>query len=291
MAVGAFSDTNLATGAAISAPAGGWSALWPVANLLIEERYLAAPARCLTPTDLTRSRFQLLFPEPTIVRLMALFFTTLSRAARYRLTFTTLADTAFAAPVQTVGWNWVYPSLYDPEDLLFGASNFWDGAVLETDLDLYRRHVWMPVPEVLCERVRVEVDDQTNAAGFFDIGGAFATSGFSPQINFDRGRDLSVRARDLVDQTPSGRRIFERRSPERELAVSWSNLSDAEAFRFVDAAMRARSAGAVVFVPNLDDQGSLMREAFPANFSKLPGARTSWSGLGASAITLTEILA
>ena len=115
--------------------------------------------------------------------------------------------------------------------------------------------------------------------------------GFSPLINFDRGRDLSVQARDLVDEGPSGRLFGEARTPRRVMTANYSNLEDAEAQRFVDAAMRAGTTRTVVFLPNTDDPAGLMREAFPAVFSALPGARFGYPGLNASALVIKEILA
>ena len=92
MATGRFSDINLFAGATISGPAGGWSSAWPLANLLTEDDYVGAPARCLMPTDLTKSWFEVVFDEPTVVLMPSLFFHTLSLGARYRISVTTLAD-------------------------------------------------------------------------------------------------------------------------------------------------------------------------------------------------------
>jgi hypothetical protein len=290
MTLGRFTDINLALEAEISGPEGGWSPAFPLANLLSEENYVGAPARCLAATDLALSRFEIVFPEPCSPTLLSIFFHTMSLGARYRVTGA-LEDASYTAPTLATGWQWVYPSIYDPEELDFGVENFLAGTVTLDELDLLKRHMFAPLAESLVDRLLVELDDQEHPDGFFDVGGVHVAAGLSPLINFDRGRELSVQPRDLVDEAPSGRRFADRRPPRRVLSVSYSNLTDPEARRFIDAAMRARSVGTVVFVPNLDDPTATLREAFPANFGKTPSAGISWPGLARVAFTLEEILA
>jgi len=291
MATGRFSDLNLFAGAAISGPAGGWSTAWPLANLLTEGDYIGSPARCVAPTDLSLSWFELVFDEPTVVQMPALFFHTLSMSARYRITVTTLADAAYAAPLLQTDWEWVFPSLYDPEELEFGADNSFAGTLPLGEIDLFKRHLFAPIDEALGQRLRIEIDDAENPDGYFDIGGAWGAAGFSPTLNFERGRDLVVVARDLIDEAPSGRLFAEERAPRRELSLTWANLLDPEARRFIDVAMRSRGTRTVLFVPDVDEPAALIREAFPATLSKLPGARFTYPGLGVSSLTLKEILA
>ncbi len=288
MDVGRFSDTNLILSATLAG--GDWLAGFPLANLQTDQDYISAPARCPDATDLTKSRFEVVLDEPTVVSFLAILFHTLSIGARYRLRATTAADTTYAAPLLNTGWQWVYPPIYDPLDLDFGVDNFISCTLSAAERALYPPHLWIPFGEVLADRLLVEFDDQENEAGIIDIGGAFLTADFSPTINFDRGRDLAVKPRSLLDQSPSGQVFAERRAAERELSVSYSNLTDDESWRFVDAAMRADITRTVIFIPDSHDQASLLREAFPARFGKVPGARTGWPGLGATAFTLQEIL-
>jgi hypothetical protein len=292
MATGRLIDSNLVTrGDTTIAGGSTWSTAWPLANLLTESDYVGSPARCLNATDLSQSWLEVRFIQPETLLFSGLFFHSMSIGARYRIRATSDADVAYAAPVLDTGWQWVFPSIYDPVDLPFGVENFWSGTVTFGDLDLFKRHSWGFFDEVLAQRVRMDIDDQANPDGFVDIGGWFLAQGFSPELNFDRGRELAAEARDLVDEAPSGRRFAEERSPRRNLTISYSNLEDAEARRFLDAAMRARTTRTVVFIPDLDDQASLVRDAFPATFKQLPSARIGWPGLAASGFTVEEILA
>lgn len=292
MALGVLIDDNLAARGTISGPAGGVAAGLPLTNLLKEERYIKDPARFVNAGDLGLTKFTVLLEEPVVLGAIGLLFHTMTLAARYRVTGTSLADTGFATPSFDTGWRWVFPSIYDPVHLSGGAENWLTGTVTAAEVNLLGRHLAAALPGALSQRIRVELDNQDHPLGWFDVGGLMLAEGFSPEMNFERGRDLTVLPRDLRDEAPSGRIFPDPRTPRRVLTVNYANLTDAEARRFVDSAMRATSIRTVLFVPNLDDPAGAMREAFPATYgAKPPGARTSWPGLGVSTLNLEEVLA
>ena len=289
MAKGKFSDTNLTKVATLSG--GVWSAELPLENLKDDSRFVGAPARCEDCHDLAKSQFQLRLPEPRTVNFLAALFHTLSLSAKYRITATADDDGSFADPVLATGWQFVFPSVYDPFDLEYGVDNWFTGTLAETEVDLVPRNLWIPVPEVLAQRIRFEFDDTANETGWFDIGGLWTTSSFSPEINFDRGRDLGLTPRDQPDEAPSGRIFHEERDPRRVLSITYGMLKQAEVQRFFDAGLRARSSRPVIFIPDSDDPAAMMREAFPATLAQPPGARFSYPSLNATALNLKEILA
>jgi len=188
-------------------------------------------------------------------------------------------------------WQYVFPSIFDPLDLEFGVENFITGTVASAEIDLIKRHRPIIFPEVLARRIRIELDDRANPAGFFDVGGCWVGGGFSPAVNFERGRDLSVMPRDVVDEAPSGRLFAEERDPRRKLEISYQMLTDPEMRRFVDAGLRARTTRTVLFLPDTDDEAQLIREFFPAVFEQPPGGKLFYPGLNSTALTLKEILA
>jgi len=260
-------------------------------NLKTDRDYVGRPWRCTDCTDLAKSRFEVLLDEPQLIDMVALLFHTMSRSARYRITFAEAEDAAYAAPLATTGWRWVYPSLYDPLDQLFGVENFWDGALAQSVIDLAPQHLFAPVDEVLAGRFLVELDDQLNPRGFFDVGGMWAVSMWSPTMNFERGRELNVLARDLIDEAASGRRFGERRTPRRSQSITYAMLKDDELRRFIDAGMAVTTTGTVLFVPDVDDPAAMAREAFPATFSRPPGGKFTYQLMNSTAFTLEEILA
>lgn len=289
MALGKFADVNLARTATLSG--GAWSADLPLDNLKEDSRFVGAPARQEAPGTLASSRFDATLESPRALSLIAVLFHTLSLAAKYRLTVAGFGGT-LADPVYQTSWLDVFPRMFATEELDYDEPNWWTGQLAEADLDLYPRHLWIPLSEpIVASAIRIELDDASNEAGYFDLGGLAIVSTWSPAMNFERGRELSMEFRDQEDEGPSGRLFFEERTPRRSLAVSWTMLQDAEARRLFDAGARARASRMVIFAPDLDDLPGLVREAFPATFRAAPAPQFTYPGLNRLSATLREIIA
>ncbi len=285
--LGKFCDINLATTATLSG--GVWSTDLPLANMQEEARYILAPARCEHPAELIKSQFDVALSKARAVSMVALLFHTLSVGARYRLTIAEPGG-SLAAPVYDTGWVRVFSRNFHSSDMAWEDPGFWLGQLSSEELALYPPHLWIPLPATLASQIRIELDDTLNGDGFIDIGGLYVAADFSPSINFERGRDLSLVSRDLVDEAPSGRNFTEGRTPRRQLAVTWSALTTPEAYRFFDAGARARTSGVVLFVPDTDSAPGRLREAFPATFEKPPAPRFTYERSNSVAATFKEIL-
>lgn len=288
MALGKFADRNLAKTATLGG--GAWSAAFPLANLQNDKRFVTAPARCLTPAVLADSQFEADLGTARPVDLVALLFHNMRPGAKYRLTLRGALGT-FDAPALQTDWLDVYGRAFDSASLLWEDENWWLGTVADEDLDLYRRHKFIAVETTVAIGIRVELDDQDNPDGFIDVGGLWISGSWSPSINFDRGRDLRLLPRDLVDETPSGRLVGEARISRRQLSVTWSNLSSAEAYRLFDGSARGRAMEMIILVPDIESETSLAREAFPAVFSQAPPVRFAHEHINSVAGVFKEILA
>lgn len=289
MALGKFTDTNLAADAAISG--GAWSlAPLSLANLLTDERFVAAPARCPNCASLANSQFDVALANPATVNFVGFLFHTMSLAARFRVTGKPPGG-SWGAPAFVTEWMDVYGRLYDSADLPWEAENWWLGQVLSSEIDLFGRHRFHSFDDQLVEALRFEFDDVTNAAGLIDIGGVWIASAFSPAANFERGRDLGFETRSPQDEGPSGRLFTEERPSRRVLNVTWAMLLTAEARRMFDAGARAGIGKTAIFVPDSDDEAALIREAFPAVFKAPPAPRFNYPTQNPVAATFREILA
>jgi hypothetical protein len=289
MALGKFSDRNHALVATLSG--GSWSGSLPLTNLQDDVRYVAAPARQLTPAVLANAQFDATLDSARAVSLVAVLFHTLSLGAKYRLTIAGPGG-SLASPVYQSAWTDVFPRVFDISELAWEDDNYWTGQIDTADLDLYPRHLWIALSaDVIAIAVRLEFDDALNGAGYFDLGGLWIASGWSPAFNFERGRQLSIDPRDQLDEAPSGRIFSEERTPRRTMSASWSLLSDAEALKLFDAGARARTTRPVIFAPDVDDASSLLREAFPATFGPPPAPTFKYDGLNAVSATFREIIA
>ena len=288
MALGQFADINLIEDATLAG--GTWSAALPLANLK-GDQYIQRPTRCEVPTVLVNSQFTATLAWPRAVSLIAVVFHTLSISAQYRLTIADL-DGSFATPILQTDWTPVTPALWDSADLEWESPNWWTGQPLTEDLDLYPRNLWIPLPTTpIVTAFKLEIDDRANPAGYFDLGGLWTVSGWSPAINFERGRKLGLIDRSQVEEGPSGRRFAEERRGRRSLSVAWARLEQAEAHRLFDAGVRCGTTKPVLFVPDLDDPLALFREAFVATFQNPPSPTFGFAGLHQADATFLEIIA
>jgi hypothetical protein len=288
--LGQLIDVNLALEATLTG--GDCVPSLPLTNLQIPVgEFLKSPARFADATNLAGTKFEAELPWAQSVNVVGLLFTTLSRRALFRLTIAG-ADGDLAAPVYQSDWTPVVPRLWQSEDLDWGAPNWWTGQPLARELDLYPRHRWMPLPtRTLCRRLRIELDDRDNPAGWFDLGGLVIGFGWSPKVNFDRGRERGLVTRSLVEEAPSGVLVSETRRPRRQLTVTWSMLTQTDADRLSDASVRAGDTGIVYFAPDLTDPASLLRECFPATISAHPQPRIGFPGLHSATATFREVIA
>lgn len=287
--LGRVTDINYAKTGVLSEGTGFAPAL-PLANMLDDTRPVTAPARCVTPADLESAKFKIAWTGSKAISIVALLFHTFSLTATYRITVAG-ADGDLDNPAYQTAWIAIHPAVYEPEDLEFEDDNWWTGQLAEEDIALYRGHKFITLPLTTTSAVRVEIDDSANPAGYFDIGWLWVGRTWSTAYNFERGRSLAVRSRDVKDEGPSGREFAEKRRPRRLLSVDYTRLTDDELYRWIDSAARCGSVEPVLFVPDADDPKSLLREAFPATYATPPAARFTYSRLGQAGMTLQEIIA
>lgn len=289
MALGKYADFNFGALATLSGGA-DWSADLPLANMQAAERYLTHPARQLAADTLASSQFDATLDRARKVSLVGLTFHTLSMLAQYRLTIAPIGG-SFAAPALQTAWTLVFPRLYDSSLLDWYSPNWWTGQATQEDIDLYPRHLWIPLETpIAASAVRIEIDDHLNPAGYVDIGGLWLSGTWSPIFNHERGRERGREGRDLRDETPSGRLITEARRGRRTQAFTWAGLTDGEADMVTDMAARAEGGRAVVFLPDADDVGSIAREGFLAE-ATFKGPTLTYSYLNAASGLLKEIIA
>jgi len=284
---GKLANINLAEGAGFSN--GTWAAALPLSNLT-DLRMWGAPARCEDPTDLAKSKLDVTLTRSAAVSMVAILYHNLSINAKVRIT---LAGSAgFASPANSPVWESIWPRMFPSTSLPWRTSSWWTGRPDLSDIDLYPRHLWLPFDDaLLANQIRIEIDDTGNPDGFIDLGFLFVAETFSPQWNFDFGRSLSLSNRDLIDETPSGRRIINQRAARRVHSLDYSNLSNAEVMRIFDMGKHNGSAKPILFIPDQDDRPNLYREAFPASLIDLPGAGFGLATLNATTLKLEEILA
>jgi hypothetical protein len=292
--LGKFCGVNRMREATIAA-VGTWSASQPLANLLTNAtsdnpRYIGAPARQPTPATLANSKIELSFTKPRSIGLVGVIFHTMSQPALMRITIAQPGAT-LATPTLQTEWLRVHPRINNSIRMPWNEPTWWSGQAPLADIDLYPRHRFVPFNQTLVEQIRIEFDDRTNATGYFDIGGLILAQGWSPEFNFDRGRRVGMKFRDLIEEGASGRRFGQRRRARREITVTWSGLKEAEAWRLYDDCLRAGQVGHVLFVPDAGNLLGVAREAWPATIETPFEPVLTHEGLHSLTAVLSEVIA
>lgn len=286
MARGKVAVANFALTATLAGDA-GWSADLPLANVLQTERYVSRPARYVgdgfghgLETTVTVQ-----LASARVVDLVAFLFHTLSMSGRVRISH---GLGAWSGPGWTEG-EWIDAHrVYETASQDWPSPSFWAGELGEGRL--YPNHLFVALPDVLIDRLSIEIDD--SFGGFsFDIGSLWVTRCWSPAVNFERGRSPEVVPRDLTEEAPSGRLFSEHRAPRRRHDLVWKRLSDVEAGRALDLGQFATTRRPVLIIPDLDDAAVTAREAYPAVFDPPPRPTFSYSGLHTVEAGFKEIIA
>jgi len=269
MALGKLATRNLLPFLTLGGTAG--SVALPRANLManalaISPRHLTLPMRQTDIVTLSQNVLEITFDRPRAIDLVGMLFHTMDLTAKCRLTVAGAGGT-LAAPVYQSAWTKVHPRRTPSLLIPWEEPNFWTGQAQVADLDVFRRHCLIGLdPKLVASAIRIELDNRDNDAGFYDLGNLWISSSFTPAGNFDRGRRLGLKARDKVQEGPSGRRFAERRQPVREIAFTWSSLTEAEAWQVYDDCARVGTTGMVIFVPDVANVAGTAREAFPGTF-------------------------
>jgi len=285
--LGRFTDENLALTAVLEG--GQWSPDLPLTNLQDEARFVSRPARQLFPNDPEKARIEATLDRDRTINLVALLFHTMGPDAEYRLTVAGPGGTLSVPELET-DWTPVHGRMFPSENLPWEEPNWWTGEARPEDLLLYPQHLWILLsPGVTASAIRVELRDPTSA--YVDVGGLWICGAWSPQFNFDHGRELGLEARSLADEAPSGRVFHEHRQGRRRLTITWSMLDRNEAMRLFDAGARAGVERPVLLLPDVGDSVALIREAFPATFEKPPAPRRGRPFENIITATFKEIIA
>lgn len=118
---------------------------------------------------------------------------------------------------------------------------------------------------------RIEIDDDTNAEGFVELGRLYAAVAWSPDVNFIHGSESGHADIGIRNKTEAGHTNTERRDGPRVWDLRFDFLSVAEAKGFIyELRRRVGTAGDVFVCLNPDETTYLHREMMMATFDAMP---------------------
>lgn len=274
---------NAALGGTLSG--GAWAAEQPLDHLLLPTIYQDV-ARCVSAVPADR-QFDIVLPRRTSVGAIAIAGHTLAKTRRVRVSW--WADAAGSLPTGPApAWTPLYGRVSRTADLSIDHPEWLTGRPTDAELDRYTR-TWLAIPErrVRARRVRFEFDGETP----FDLGHLFLGELFRSGWPMAFGRELKAVSRSVVDTTPGGRRIADRRRPLRKMRVTFEDLTKDEAARWMDLSIDRDTIEPLLFVPDPGDPRHWWREVFLATLTELVGWEEKDDGYYRVVVDIEELLA
>ena len=266
---------------------GDWETTLPAANLLDRRQHI--PART-TSADLADTQLDIALDKSRLVGLIALYRHNLSTTAQIRIRAG--EDNTFAVTEYDSGWMDVWPVIYDTATLQWENEAWWDGKHTDETREGFPA-VWLHVlPDAtFCRYWRIEIDDQTNAAGYIEAARLWLSETWEPRWNYSHGAQFGVMTGTQVVQALSGAEYFDRRDPARTFVFSLDWLTEAEGYqRAFELQWRQGIDQEVFVIPDPDDSINLIRRAFLARQNQLnPIDHPRYATLS-NAISLKELL-
>ena len=245
-----------------------------LANL--QTPYLAEVARSMStaPAD---TQFVCNLPQPYSIGGIALGPTNLRASALVRIRSYT--DVTMAVLVDDSGLIALPSSKVDSISLAWEDLGFWEGITQEFDdigkgIGKGATFIYIPAARFVAGAVKVEIFDQGNPAGYFDIGRFFVSRTWRPPYNYDeQGNSLDFEAVTDQEEGRSGTTFFNPRAIRRTFKFAFTYLPDSEFREIYQIAVRSGIHNQVLVVPNPGDVNSYLREAFFATLGTVPSLR------------------
>ncbi len=238
---------------------GSWLAEYPAANLAV-----LPLARVARSTNLNLSSTQVIgtFSKLRSVQAFGLVRHNLTTASKLRLRL--YQDTGRTILLYDSGWFDTWPSSFLPGDLEWEDDNWWDGKPTAEDIAGYAatRPIWLGAV-YYARAFLLEIDDQTNAAGYVEAGLFEVSQGW--QVSMLPGRDYSegFRFRTTFVESLGGGLNFDRQEKPRVAAGIIDNLPRDEALsRGMEMQRGADIDQVFLWFPFPDETNHWIRTAF-----------------------------
>lgn len=202
------------------------------------------------------------------IRMIAITHTNLSSAGLYRITW---YSDAFTTAVGNTGWLAIpgYPAT-DPDGI--GAAIFHVFASANT----YR--YW-----------RIELDDNTNAAGYIEVGRVFLPLTWAPSINYGADNADGMEPNTPVQTSLGGTKYFSRRKPARTFRFGFDVIDDSELPTMRAIRKISNLNKQVVIIPDPSDTSYLNDTCFVGTLAQTPPLkRLVGADLAAASFDVTE---
>ena len=187
----------------------------------------------------------------------------------------------------------VSPVIYPFGSLPFGHPSWWDGKASDEEF------AFLPPPilavfgsNIVGRYVLVEINDQANPAGYFEICRPIVAPGYQPTINFAYNATLQVEDPTIITTTLGGARLPDKRVKTRKFHGTLPYLDSSEALANIFIMhLTAGTSLRGFFSMNPSDTVNLAKHSFAATFSQLDPFVSSFLNCNDVGISIQEVVA
>lgn len=230
-----------------------------------------------TDLDTDSTQFKIQLTAPKTFRAIVFGPTNFSSGATYRIRG--YSDSGYTSLVDDTGSVTLGSTPTPTLDMHWTDTFWWSGASPIEDPGGAAGGVWVVhvyPDDVTAQYWQFDIDNQSNADGFIQIGRLFMGMAYIPSYNFDSGNNqFGFEPLTTVQQAAGGTRYYNRRRAARTFSFSFASLPSDEVLD--DVYRIAAITGLdkqVVVIPDPDDStDQLTRRTILGNLSEIP----SWA--------------
>jgi hypothetical protein len=277
-----YTDRSAVTG-------GSYLPSLPLIN--IKNRVFARKARS-TDLNYSSTQFELELDGSKITDVFSIAAHNFSNSAQLRIRL--YSDIAKSDMIYDTGLVDAWPSVYTQDELEWENLNFWEGTVLQEDIESFTPlyfHIAQSDILLFPRKILVEIFDPSNPIGYVEFGRVFVGSSFQPKLNMQFGASLGYLVNTEVEMALNNTEYFDRKRPRRTASFTLDALSMQEGHSTIMSLLRTQGIDQEVFFTYQNTQDTLQyNRTFIARLQQIDPIRQPYFDRVETSINLLEII-
>jgi hypothetical protein len=171
-----------------------------------------------------------------------------------------------------------------------GAVLAWPSGTTSEEMT-YARPTWALALDSTARYWRIEITNNSNPAGFLQVGRLFISGGFVPSINYATSAVLNYETDTSFEKSLGGAEFASIRPLRRVMRFSFAALPHAEAFgSALEITRQSATHREVLIIPDSADTANLHRRNFMGRLRQLSPVEQPFSLYGSTGYEVSELL-